>query len=369
MTRARLVPIIVGLMVAALPAGSGQAAPVGAETSPVGSIRWLPANANEKGAVGADEFRLVVVHDYSLDAQGKPTALQGKGPFGLKFFTTSPDIRMVEHSSHVESLDELISDQVDPADQAFAGVTGDVRSGACAKAGTPAFSAAYSTTRTFFHEGATPYVAVSGIGSCEVVERSDPAIQGSVSGFTTVVKTLVPGFWIDVTWPTRTVPQVGTGRLAADVWYSAYYDEDGEDGDFYAVGDTMGSSTSTGSPGDYDYVFSFAAEPGSFGDGSCAAFPSVPSLNRDAHDDVTVQVPAGTKKVTFKLFPKGDWDMSVLDPNGSLGTSGAFGGLDETETVPSNGTGNISTLVPGTFTMRACNYTGEPEVFGAVIID
>jgi hypothetical protein len=155
----------------------------------------------------------------------------------------------------------------------------------------------------------------------------------------------------------------------ADVWYSTFYDDDGTDGEFYAVGDTTGSSSSTGSPGDYDYVFSFAAEPGSFGDGACPAFPSVPALARDAHEDVKVQIPAGAKKVTFKLFPKGDWDLRVIDPDGTQGDSGAFGGLDETETVPSTGAGNILALVPGEFTMRACNYSGEPETFGAVIIE
>ncbi|HEV3474567.1 MAG TPA: hypothetical protein VG602_04305, partial [Actinomycetota bacterium] len=100
----------------------------------------------------------------------------------------------------------------------------------------------------------------------------------------------------------------------------------------------------------------------------CPGFPGATDAPAGTFQDVKVNVPVGATKVTFKLFPKGDWDLRIVDPAGNVGDSGAFGGLDETEVVPSSGTGNIPELVPGEFTMRACNYTGEPATFGAVII-
>ncbi|HEV3474011.1 MAG TPA: hypothetical protein VG602_01420, partial [Actinomycetota bacterium] len=253
-----LLSLLLSLVAVLAPASVG-AAPVGGETNPIGTLRWLPDNANEKGQVGANQFRLAVVYDYSLDAQGKPIApLLAKGAFGVKFYTTSAaDLRMVEHSESVISLGDVAGDPVDPVDQAFMGVAGDVRDSVCPQAGVQPASAAYSTTRTFFHAASNPYQPVTGPGTCEVVDSSTPA----PGGFTTTVTTHVPGFWIDVTWPTRTVPAAGTGRLMADVWYGAVYDTQGEQGDFYETADAEGDSRSVGSPGDYDATFSFAGTP------------------------------------------------------------------------------------------------------------
>jgi hypothetical protein len=360
-----LLSLLVSLVAVLAPASVG-ATPFGGETNPIGSLRWLPDNANEKGQVGANQFRLAVVYDYSLDTQGKPIApLLAKGAFGVKFYTTSAaDLRMVEHSESVISLGDVGGDPVGPVDEVFMGVAGDVRDSSCPQAGVSPASAAYSTTRTFFHAGSSPYQPVTGPGACEVVDATTP-VSG---GFNTTVTTHVPGFWIDVTWPTRTVPAAGTGRLMADVWYGALYDTEGEEGDFYETADAEGDSKSVGSPGEYDATFSFSGTPGAVGE-PCPGFPGQTDAPAGTFQEVKVSVPADATKVTFKLFPKGDWDLRVVDPSGNVGDSGAFGGLDETEVVPSNGNGNIPELVPGEFTMRACNYTGEPATFGAVNIE
>jgi hypothetical protein len=351
-------------LLATLTPSSAAATPYGGESNPIGSLRWLPDNANEKAQVGANQFRLVAVYDHSLDAQGKPAALLAKGAFGVKLYTTSvADLRMADHSENVISLQDVGGEPVAPVDQAFMGVAGDVRDGGC-KAGVQPVSAAYSTTRTFLHAGSSAYEPVAGPGACEVVDASSP-VPG---GFTTTVTTYVPGFWIDVTWPTRTVPAAGTGRLMADVWYGALYDTQGEQGDFYETADAQGDSKSVGSPGEYDAVYGFAGTPGAVGE-PCPGFPGATDAPAGSYQDVKVSVPPTATKVTFKLFPKGDWDLRVVDSAGNVGDSGAFGGLDETEVVPSSGTGNIPELVPGEFTMRACNYTGEPATFGAVIIE
>lgn len=365
MKRLPLLPLLVALVATLAPSSAG-ASPYGLESNPLGTVRWLPDNANEKNQVGANEFRLTVVYDYSLDAQGNPTApLLAKGAFGVKFYSTSAaDIRMAQHSEHVISFESVGGDTVGPVDEVFMGVAGDVRDGGC-QAGIQPVSSAYSTTRTFFHEGSSPYQPTTAPGACEVVDASVP-VSG---GFTTTVTTFAAGFWIDVTWPTRGLPSgLGTGRPMADVWYGALYDTEGEDGEFYETADAQGDSKSVGSPGDYDATFTFSATPGAVGE-PCPGFPGVTDAPAGTYQDVKVNVPADATKVTFKLFPKGDWDLRIVDPAGNIGDSGAFGGFDETEVVPSNGNGNIPELVPGEFTMRACNYTGEPATFGAVIIE
>jgi hypothetical protein len=211
------------------PAGTAVAVPAGPETNPVGSLRWLPSFTNAKPAAGLN--RLVVVYDRSLNSAGKPAALFAKGPFALRIGSTSPGLRMKGHSPGVGSIDEA-----GPLGEAVIAVHGDVRDGDCAEAGSPAFSAAYSSTRSFLHNGSTPYEPESGPGACEVVDSS----TRSGSGFQTRVTTYVPGFWVDVQW--------SSSAPTPQVWYEALYDSQGENGPFYTTSDSAGASTSIQGP-------------------------------------------------------------------------------------------------------------------------
>ncbi|HYH44128.1 MAG TPA: hypothetical protein VEG34_00450 [Thermoanaerobaculia bacterium] len=372
--------LVVGLALGLTPAVATQAAasPAGGDTNPLGSLSWLPDNANEKSQVVSGNSRLVVVYDRSLTAAGQPTNLLGKGPFGAKFFAAS-DVTMVGHSPRLSDLKTVTGQaQADQLDQVVMGVAGDVRDGACSKLDQPTFSAAYSTTRTFFHQGATPYAPISGVGTCERVDSSVASMDGdgNVTGYVTRVTTSVPGFWIDVVWPehNQTVPLVGQlfgGRQQAEIFYGSFFDTGGEDGDWYEVGDTTGTSTSVGSPGQYDITFSLTANPGA-GSHPLNSTDPCSSLGAPSQPgtwaDIKVQVPTGTTKAVFKLFPHGDWDLVVIDPTGRRATNGFFVGSEETETVPQAGGGNIPDLVPGEFTIRGCNAAGEPTVRGAVIL-
>ena len=331
-------------LAAVAPVGTASAAPAGPESNPVGTIRWLPSNTNQTPPPGL--HRLVVVYDRSLNAAGKPTALAAKGAFGLKIGTTSPDLRMVGHSSEVGSL----QDEGAPAevDQIFMGVHGDVRDGACSGVGSSSFSAAFTSTRTFVHPASSPYQPQSGPGACEVVDSSVP-VSG---GFQTRVTTHVPGFWIDFEWP---VHEETGGHLLPEIWYQAVYDTGGESGDFYETADASGASRSISVPGVYDLSFSATATPGGFGDPTC------PGLGPDApagtYQDFKFTPPAGTKKVLIELYPKLDWDMRVIDPQGNAVDSGENPGTKESA---------LMSVVPGEYTVRACNWAGEPTVFGSV---
>ncbi len=377
MRRAATIAVVLAAFATAVPAGATQLtdSPYGREDNALGTLRWLPKNAIEKPA--ANQFRLVVVYDYSLDADGKPTApLKTKGTFGVKFFTTSQaDLTMKGRSAKVGDLKTLTNQPGLPAqaDETVAGVYGDVRDGACSKAGTAAFSSAYSTTRQFFHQGTSPYAPVSGPGICEVVDVSTEIkdSNGNTLGFDTRVTNHVPGFYIDVAWPKRTIPGglgIGDSHFLAEVWYGAAYDANGDGTTFPNGVDASSSSKSVGSPGDYTATYAFTANPGAIG-APCPGTPGVTPAPAGTWQDVKVVVPEGAKKVTFLLWPKSDWDLQVEDPTGRVTTSGFFNGFTEQEVVPSSGTGNIPDLVAGEFTMRACNWAGEPTVPGAVIID
>jgi hypothetical protein len=361
--------LVTGIALLAPPAAGGPASPLD-DANPLGTISWLPTNANERPA--ANLFRLVVVYDRSRNpGTGQPADLLAKGPFGVKFTTTSPNVRMMGHSPRVTSLDDTTGQpQMGAVDQVFMGVAGDVRDGQCSKVGTAAFSAAYSTTRTFFWPGSTPYTPISAQGTCEVVDASTPLMdgEGNITGYDTRVTNHVPGFWIDVQWPTLSVPQVSTGRFLAEMWYGSYYDDDGENGAWYAVGDAIGTSTTIGTPGEYDYIVSFTAQAGAIG-APCPGFPGLTASPAGTWQDIEIEVPAGTTRVTFRLWPKADWDLRIEDPTGLLGDSGNWHGFEEQEIVPSTGQGNIASLTPGTFVMRGCNYTGEQTVLGGVIIE
>lgn len=372
MRRLTICAAVLALGALAAPASSAApSTPYGMESNPLGTVHWLPANANESAPTGVN--RLVVVYDRSIDeATGEPIDLLAKGPFGMKFFTPLPEPRMAAHAPSVTSLDDLgFPGEVDTA---FMGVAGDVRDGDCAKAGTEGFSAAYSTTRSFFHPGETAYEPVSGPGTCEVVDDSVAVTDeaGAVIGYQTTVTNHVPGFWLDVTWPTHdvSVPVFGSlssGYVAGELWYGSFFDTGGEDGDWYAVADTTGQSTSIGGPGDYDAIFSFTANPGGLGP-SCSAYPQVPDVE-DTFDEVKIEVPADATKVSFRLFPKADWDLVVLNPQGTKRVSGDAGGFDEQVVAPAAGTQNFPALIPGEYTMRGCNFTGETTVVGGVIIE
>jgi len=335
------------------PASTAAAAPAGPETNPVGTLMWLPDNTNETPVAGL--HRLVVVYDRSLNAAGKPSALLTKGAFGLKIATTAPELRMKGHSPGVGSVE----DAGGPAeiDELFLGVEGDVRDGACSSVGTAGFAEAFTSTRTFTYPGSSPYQPLNGPGACEVVDSS---VQVT-GGFQTRVTTHVPGFWIDVEWPTHEdeLGSGGPGHLLAEVWYTAVYDTAGESGDFYETADAAGASSSIGSPGDYDLLFAAAARPGAIG-APCAGFPAVPPAAPETYQEIKLQVPAGAKNVTVRLFPKADWDLFVTDPAGETGASGHGPGLDETVTMKA---------VAGEWTIRACNFAGEPAVLGGVILN
>ncbi|MFN2545412.1 MAG: hypothetical protein ABR600_12720 [Actinomycetota bacterium] len=355
-----------------------QGSPQGSDTNPLGTLRWLPDNANEKAGLASGVDRLVLVYDFSRDAAtGAAKPLIANGGFGLKVFTPSlADFRMVGHSASVSTVKDLTGqDQFDSLDQVFVGVSGDTRDGACSKLGTPAFSAAYSTTRTFFFSGTTPYQATNSAGACERVDGSIP----TTGGFTTTVTTFAPGFWIDVNWPKRSVsaPVIGSlydGRVEADVFYGALYDTGGESGEFPQTADANGTSTSVGSPGDYTSTFTLSAHPGA-GNGSGDPCSSLGGSSADGSwQDLKVSVPAGATKVTFKLFPHGDWDLVVDNQDGLRATSGYLLGGEETIVLTANGAGQVNKgtiplLEPGTdYTLRGCNATGETSVMGALII-
>jgi hypothetical protein len=370
MRKIRVSLMILPLVIGALGAAPSEASPQGGDTNPLGTLRWLPNNANEKASVPAGQYRLTVVYDRSLDSTGKPVAMLGNGAFGLKVFTPSvADFRMASHSSHVDSLEQTTGQpQIAPVDQAFVGVSGDTRDGACSKVGTPVFSAAYSTTRTFVFPGTTPYAAINGPGACEVVDSSTPV----AGGFNTTVTTFAPGFWINVTWPDRTLPSsLGGNKWEADVFYGALYDSEGEDGDFYTTADSQGTSTDVGSPGDYTATHVFSANPGAGGgtpvsSGDACNSLGPPSSQAGSWADWKFTIPAGAKKAVFKLFPHGDWDLRVLSPDDEVADAGYFVGFEESITVPGNA---IPSLTPGAeYTVRACNTTGEPSILGAVII-
>lgn len=353
----RKIALIPFLIVAVLvPLGKAGAAPAGPETNPLGTLRWLPDNTNENGLVPAGLNRLVVIYDRSLNDAGKPANLLAKGTFGVKFASALPEVRMKGHSPNVGATQDAGAPS--PAfDEVFAGIEGDIRDGACSKAGTSAFSAAFTTTRTFFHAGTSPYQPQTGSGACEVVQASTP-VSG---GFSTRVTTYVPGFWIDVQWPKHEdeLGSGGEGNLLAEVWYSAVYDKDGDSTPFYQP-DAAGVSDSVGSPGDYDQTFAFAGRPGAIGAPCSELEAGEPPADPGTYQSVKFQVSGGARSVSVRLFPKADWDLFVTDPAGTVRSSGRGPGFDE----------NVSVTNPisGQWTMTACSFSGEPSVIGGVIV-
>ncbi|HEX9891526.1 MAG TPA: hypothetical protein VGB28_05645 [Actinomycetota bacterium] len=371
MRRTLAAPLIAALALGSLPAAATpDLTPYGREDNALGTMRWLPRNANEKAPT--NQFRLVVVYDTSITETGAPMPLKVRGAFGVKIFTTSANLRMKNHASSVGDLKTLTGQaNLGPVDEVFAGVYGDVRDGTCSKLETGGFSQAYSTPRSFFHPGTEPYAPVSAPGTCEVVDASDAVLDqdGNVTGYQTTVTNHVPGFWIDVDWPTVNANVLGTGRSAAEVWYGGAYDSTGDPGPFPNGVDTTGASKSLGGPGDYQ-TLSFTANPGAIGD-PCDGIPDQPAVGALAGSwqEIKVQVPDTATKVTFMLFPKGDWDLTVYNPDGLKRTSGGWTTLSETVIAPASGTANFPSLVAGEYRMLACNYSGEQTILGGVMIE
>jgi hypothetical protein len=180
------------------------------DTDPVGHLGWLPADANEAGDVGSGERRLVVTF---FEEQA------GKGVFGLKFQAVGAPVQVVEHPAFISSVDDLSGqDAIDPADQAFGGVAGDVRLGDCALIGDATFHYAYSTA----HTEPVGYTA----GACDVVTPIDDT--------TVSVTTYVPGFWVDVT----------ENGPYTELFYGTLYDQDGTGDEWYQEADDLSFSAS-----------------------------------------------------------------------------------------------------------------------------
>lgn len=215
--------------------GTSQARPAGPYTNPLGTLQWLPDYASEKPR--PDTHRLVVVYDWSMNQAGKPSGLLAKGAFAVKVATTSPELRMVDHSPGVQVLG--LPPVTNAVDQYVMALEGDVRDGSCALAGEPGFSEAYSYTRTFMHDGSQTYTPTQGPGICEELVSS--IRQGN--GFLTKVTTHVPGFWIDVAWPKR-----NGGRVLPQVWYEALYDSQRDDGSNLLTVNAAGASSNVSEP-------------------------------------------------------------------------------------------------------------------------
>ncbi|MBW3662883.1 MAG: hypothetical protein KY469_07265 [Actinobacteria bacterium] len=322
------------------------------ETDPVGSLNWLPPNANEE-VPAFDEHRLIVTYDESLGLDGE---LLAKGAFGLKFSTTALmdvgtgdpfPLTMLRHSPHVSSL-ESGQGAPDGADDYFMGVSGDVRDGDCANLaeGPDALSYAYSTTFTVSGDVAAE--------DCQVIEDQATDVDGNI--VSTTITEYVPGFWIDVRWGTEINPLGESGHHLAEVWYSAMFDTDGEDGEFYATSDDTGSSRSVGGPLHFDLSFTMSATPGGMSGPEC--YDWIPENAPGSVTEQTVDLSGYSgKTITIKLWNKLDWDLFVDDAAASGG-----GGAIAEET-------HFAAFEPREWDLRGCNFAGEHEVLVTITID
>jgi len=218
---------VVGSAVPAI--ARGDAEPV--DTDPIGTLGYLPDEADETPTPGAT--RLVVVFADDMEAQG---------PFGAKFTglvgstESGPSVpQMVAYSA---GLDGDVEEAGAPlGGPEFAGIYGNVAKGDCPTGGGRPQLFAYSEVRTETTEG-TPYAR----GLCEetgasVVVSTDP-VTGVETWDTTVTK-FIPGFWLDFT----ATPNASWN--AAFFQYAAAYSEDTGSGDFYEPGEADAGGTST----------------------------------------------------------------------------------------------------------------------------
>lgn len=323
------------------------------ETDPIGTLNWLPPNANEK-PTGFTIERLIVTYD---ESNGEDLIAQG--PFGVKFSTTALfapgaietfPLTMVGHSPLVSSL-ESGQGAPDGTDDHFMGVAGDVRDGDCANAADgdlSDFSYAYSTTFTILEGDII-------LDDCQVVEAESTDANGDT--WLTVTE-YTPGFWIDVDWPADANPLDEPGYAFAEVWYSALYDTDGEDGEFYETADATGHSRSVGGPVHVDYSFTLTATPGGTSAPDCYDWTPQNAPGSVAEELLDLAAEEG-KTITVALWNKADWDLFVEDPTGNVGNGG--GGFI-------NGEVYKGPFVPGEYTVRGCNFAGEHEVLVTVDI-
>ena len=360
MSRRTLVSALVAGMVlgaAAVPAVALPVAPAPLglpETNPIGTMKWLPVDANER-PTGGSVYRLVVVYDHSLDPDtGEPTDLLASGPWGMKLFSNSvagwnlevPAIELRNHSSHVSSLDDAgLPPELQQVDEAFIGLSGDVSDADCDDAGTSAFSAAYSTTRSFFHAGSDPYAAATGPGVCEVVDSSIAVEDddGNVIGFTTTVTNHVPGFWFDVYWPYEIDPaaaEQGNGHTLSEIWYGALPGFGSTNPTDYEEAASTGLSPTLRGPGDYIQRYTL------FDDAPNPAFP----CNGSGHTvQFTVpEVPDKANAIRVDLYPIGDWDLQIDEA-----TSGNFS-VNESVILDSFNEGDVLNI-------EGCNFAGANE--------
>jgi hypothetical protein len=192
---------------------------------------------------------------------------------------------------------------------------------------------------------------------CErVLETLDDG-EGNTTGYR--VRNHVPGFWIDLDWPEgMTELDTTPGRLAAEVWYGALYDTDGTgSGEWYTQVDNVAQSSSVYGPGDYYTTFSFTATPGGMAAPECHDW--IPQNAPNSVDSFELDIPQipGAKRLVWKLYNKGDWDFFIDGPQ--TGSAGNFL-VEETIEMP---------FRPGKYTVRGCNFAGEPEAFGALIVE
>lgn len=352
--RNALIPTVVASLALGFTAGPASdtvalsdAAPGGAlVTNPIGTMRWLPAVANEGSAFGSD--RIVVVYDGSLDpTTGETTELLADGEFGMKLFSNSvtdssgrepPAIRLVDHSPWVATLEG----QGAPAgtDAAFAGMSGDVRDGACAnlEAEDPAGTLSYAYSFTFTVAGEAAAEA------CQLVDGHERDADNNI--LSTTITEFVPGFWFDVRWPTETDPAGagGQGHTLSEVWYGAITGFSSSDPTAFAEAGESGNSETIRSKSDVFHVEMLQdAEP------NPTLLEACPTTGHTVQVEIPTP-PPGVNLVNVDLYPMGDWDLMVTDAAGSESTSGNFIVNERVQIVAE----------AGTIEVEGCNFAGGP---------
>ena len=220
------------------------------DTNPLGTLKVLPGNAVEKSEVPAGAVRMVVVFDRSLalgsgvPGQGAPTnAILATGDFGARFtggfqapMAPAP-AQMIDHHARLDDVKKAADGAGFPGfpadvSNAVGGVAGDVRDAACPAAGAPLLWA-YSTLSS----SNTPARAVD--GPCTVVVSS---LQNAAGTWDNVIRTYVPGFWVDFRSPAGVAGGQGAFKYAA-----AYDNNNSPGGNFWDTADAAGIGTWTGS--------------------------------------------------------------------------------------------------------------------------
>jgi hypothetical protein len=276
------------------------------ETSPIGTMSWLPVAANERPTGG--NFRLVVAYDNSLDPDtGQPTDLLADGPWGMKLFSNSvidstgrhPAITLAAHSSHVSSLDDAgLPPELQDVDDAFIGLAGDVTSGDCDNLeGNDPSDLSYAYSTTFTLPGDVP------AGDCQQIDGHIRDEETDEILFT-IITEYEPGFWFDVSWPYEVdlAGDGGEGHTLSEIWYGAAPGF-GDDPTAFPEATETGFSPSLRGPGDYIERYTL------FDDSPSGSFPC-----NGSGATVTFQVPPIPEKangIHVALYPVGDWDLQI----------------------------------------------------------